>query len=137
VGPEGLDLLERAVAPAMPSLVTSQNPMLDAARFHTQIEFDRAYRAIQSESAYDGKNLLFVSGLNVDISLNNENSFPMTKFVPWAAFARLRDGASILLEQADLFDALSSQPAQSVDRMNLDSAIAAMAELKTIDLSMP
>jgi hypothetical protein len=137
VGPEGLDLLERAVAPAMPSLVTSQNPMLDAARFHTQIEFDRAYRAIQDEPAYDGKNILFVSGLNVDISLNNENSFPMTKFVPWAAFARLRDGTNFLLEQADLFDSLASQSAQSPDRIALDSAIAAMAELKTIDLSTP
>lgn len=32
VGPEGLDLLERAVAPAMPSLVTSQNPVRGSGR---------------------------------------------------------------------------------------------------------
>jgi hypothetical protein len=41
IGPEGLDLLEEALAPAMPTLVTSPHPTLDAARYHTQIEFDR------------------------------------------------------------------------------------------------
>ncbi len=41
IGPEGHDLLEQAIAPAMPTLVTSANPALDAARYHTQIEFDR------------------------------------------------------------------------------------------------
>jgi hypothetical protein len=51
VGPEGHDLLEEAIASEMPTLVTSANPALDAARYHTQIEFDRTYRSIQREPA--------------------------------------------------------------------------------------
>ena len=47
-GPEGHDLLEASLAPAMPTLVTSADPALDAARYHTQVEFDRTYRSIRA-----------------------------------------------------------------------------------------
>jgi len=48
---EGHDILETALMPAMPTLVTSANPALDAARFVTQVEFDRCYRSILRETA--------------------------------------------------------------------------------------
>ncbi|MBV9511619.1 MAG: hypothetical protein JO303_15205 [Caulobacteraceae bacterium] len=134
VGSEGLDLLEEAIAPAMPQLVTSANPMLDAARYHTQIEFDRAYRSLQYEPAYEGKNLLFVSGLNVDVSPREGQLFPLTKFVPWAAYGRLRDGREFLLEQDELHAALTAQPVESADEIAFDSAIRAMAETESIEL---
>jgi hypothetical protein len=50
------DILEMALLPAMPTLVTSANPALDAARFVTQVEFDRCYRSILRETAYRNKN---------------------------------------------------------------------------------
>jgi hypothetical protein len=134
VGPEGYDLLEEALAPAMPALVTSANPALDAARYHTQIEFDRTYRSIQRESAYRDKNLVFVSGLNVDVSPRPGLPFPLTKFVPWAAYARLRDGTRFLLEQDALFDSLSAQPAENADRLSYDLAIDTMAAAEQIEL---
>jgi hypothetical protein len=134
VGPEGHDLLEEAIAPAMPALVTSSNPALDAARYHTQIEFDRTWRAIQREPAYHRKNVLFVSGLNVDVSPRGGMLFPLTKFVPWAAGARLRDGTTFLLEQDALFDALASQSVENADRISFDSAIEAMARAESIEL---
>jgi hypothetical protein len=134
VGPEGLDLLEEAIAPAMPLLVASDNPELDAARYHTQIEFDRTYRSLQREPAYHGKNLLFVSGLNVDVSPRGDLLFPLTKFVPWAAYARLRDGTSFLLEQDALFDLLSAQPVENSDQISFDAAIETMAQQETIEL---
>jgi hypothetical protein len=136
VGPEGHDLLEEAIAPAMPTLVTSPNPALDAARYHTQIEFDRTYRTIPREPAYRGKNVLFVSGLNVDVSPRGGLLFPLTKFVPWAAYAQLRGGTSFLLEQEALFDALAAQPVENPDQISFDAAIQTMAEAEGIELPL-
>jgi hypothetical protein len=136
VGPEGIDLLEEAIAPAMPTLVTSPNPALDAARYHTQLEFDRTYRSIQREPAYQGKNVLFVSGLNVDVSPSAGLLFPLTKFVPWAAYARLRDGTSFLLEQDALHAALAAQPVENADQISFDSAIQTMAAAEGIELPL-
>jgi hypothetical protein len=134
VGPEGLDLLEEAIAPAMPTLVTSPAPALDAARYLTQIEFDRAWRAIQREPAYHDKNVLFVSGLNVDVSPRHGMLFPLTKFVPWAAGARMRNGTYLVLEQLELFETLGSQTADNADQISFDGAIETMARAETIEL---
>jgi hypothetical protein len=136
IGPEGLDLLEAAIAPAMPMLVTSPHPTLDAARYHTQIEFDRTFRTIQREPAYHGKNVLFVSGLNVDVSPQDGLLFPLTKFVPWAAYARLRDGTSFQLEQDALFEALAAQPIENPDQISFDAAIETMAAAPGLELPL-
>lgn len=133
-GLEGQDLLEAELAPAMPALMTSPYPALDAARFITQMEFDRTYRSLQRDTAYRGKNLLFVSGLNIDVSPRPGLPFPLTKFVPWAAYIRLRDQDGYILEQPDLFDSLSRQPVDNPDQMSFDAAIRAMAEAEEIKL---
>jgi hypothetical protein len=135
-GPEGHDLLEAALAPAMPALVTSANPALDAARYHTQVEFDRTYRSLQCEPEYRGKNLLFVAGLNIDVSPPEGMPFPLTKFVPWAAYAQLCDGAATLLEQDALVEALMAQPSTNPDQMSFDAAIAAMADAESVSLPL-
>jgi hypothetical protein len=134
VGPEGEDLLEAGLAPAMPILVTSPTPTLDAARYHTQIEFDRTYRSIQREPAYAGKNVLFVSGINVDVSPDGNLLFPLTKFVPWAAYARLRNGDTFLLEQKPLYDELAAQPVENPDQISFDAVIKTMAEAEGVEL---
>jgi hypothetical protein len=134
IGPEGHDLLEESIAPAMPTIVTSPNPSLDAARYHTQAEFDRTYRTIQREPAYHNKNLLFISGLNIDVSPRAGLLFPLTKFVPWAAYARLRDGTDFLLEQQALFDVLDAQPVENAAQISFDAAIMTMAEAAAIEL---
>lgn len=133
-GPEGDDLLEAALLPVMANLVTSQRPALDAARYHTQSEFDRTYRSIRSEPAYKGKNILFIAGLNVDVSPPQGLPFPLTKFVPWAAYIQLRDGSTRLLEQDAIVEALLAQPATNPDQLSFDAAIRAMAEAETISL---
>jgi hypothetical protein len=134
VGPEGHDQLEEALAPAMPTLVTSANPALDAARYHTQLEFDRTYRTIQREPAYQDKSVLFVSGLNVDVSPTEGLLFPLTKFVPWAAYARLRDGRSFVLEQDALYAALMAQPTENAEVISFDAAIETMAAAEGVEL---
>lgn len=134
--PEEHDLLEVALAPAMPALVTSAHPALDAARFITQVEFDRTYRSILREPAYRNKNLLFISGINVDVSPRQGFAFPLTKFVPWAAYGSLRNGRSFLLEQEELSDVLRRQPADNLDRLSLDESIAVMADADEIRLDV-
>jgi hypothetical protein len=134
-GLEGHDVLEAALGPAMPTLVTSSEPALDAARYHTQLEFDRTYRSILHEPAYRGKNLLFISGLNIDISPPEGLPFPLTKFIPWAAYVRLRDGRSFLLEQDELTETLRAQSLENADRMSFDAAIHKMTEADGVTFS--
>ena len=131
-GPEGHDLLEAALAPVMPNLVTSPRPALDAARYHTQVEFDRTYRSIKGAPEYRGKNLLFVAGLNIDVSPPHGMPFPLTKFVPWAAYAQLRDGATKLLEQNELVEALQKQSSVNPDQISFDAAILAMVDAEGV-----
>ncbi len=133
-GPEGHDLLEASLAPAMPALVTSAHPALDAARYHTQVEFDRTYRSFQGAPVYEGKNLLFIAGLNIDVSPPDGLPFPLTKFVPWAAYWRLRDGRSSLIEQDELVGTLRAQPTDNPDQIAFDEAIAGMAEAEGVSL---
>jgi hypothetical protein len=133
-GPEGHDLLEAALAPVMPTLVTSPRPALDAARYHTQVEFDRTYRSIRSAPEYRGKNLLFVAGLNIDVSPPQGMPFPLTKFVPWAAYAQLRDGSTTLLEQDALVEVLLRQSPVNADQISFDAAILAMAQAEGVGL---
>jgi hypothetical protein len=134
-GLEGHDILEAALGPAMPTLVRSSQPTLDAARYHTQLEFDRTYRSILHEPAYRGKNLLFISGLNIDISPPEGLPFPLTKFILWAAYVRLRDGRSFLLEQGELTDTLRRQSLENADRMSFDAAIHKMTEADGVTFS--
>jgi hypothetical protein len=131
-GPEGHDLLETVLGPVTPALVTSANPALDAARFVTQAEFDRTYRSILREPAFETKNVLFISGVNIDISPREAFPFPFTKFVPWAAYARLRNGRSFLLEQEELVDTLRRMPGENPDCLSFDTAIERMTSAPEI-----
>jgi hypothetical protein len=134
--PEEHDILEMELFPAMPALVTSVNPALDAARFVTQVEFDRCYRSILREPAYTGKNLMFISGVNIDVSPREGFPFPLIKFVPWAAYVSLRDGRKFLLEQAELNEQLRSQSPENPDRLLFDDSIRRMADAEEIRLGV-
>jgi hypothetical protein len=136
-GPEGHDILEAALGPAMPTLVASPHPALDAARYHIQVEFDRTYRSIRREPAYRDKNLLFISGLNIDISPRPGLPFPLTNFVPWAAYGRLRDGRNFHLEQDELTDTLRRQSTDNPDCMSFDTSISAMSEAEGVMIDTP
>ena len=120
----------------MPTLVTSKNPALDAARHTTQVEFDRTYRSILRANCFNGKNLLFISGVNIDISPREAFPFPLIKFVPWAAYASLRDGRQFLLEQAELNELLRRQSTDNPDRLSFDDAIRRMADAEEVRLDV-
>jgi hypothetical protein len=132
------NLLERNLMISMPYVVTARWPMLLAAEISSQAEFYRTYRSILTEPSYSGKNLVFVSGVNIDISPENSEhaSFPLTKFVPWAAFVQKSDGTRYTLEQSELVQILRDQNAVNPDQVNLDESICAMEKLPDVRLEV-
>ena len=134
--PEGRDHLEKNLIDVMPYVVTSKWPALVAAQVNSQVEFDRAFRTIVQEQEYHGKKVLFISGLNVDISPSEGQLFPLTKFVPWAAYSQDVDGSYETWEQAELYDRLMAQSTENPDQVDLESAIATMEEVREIRLQI-
>ena len=124
---EGVHHLEHNLIHYMPQIVTSASPTLTAAEINTQVEFDRTFRTIVKERAYKGKKVLFIAGLNIDISPQPGQRFPLTKNVPWAAYVQDRDGYYFTLEQQELVQTLEQQSADNPDEIDLESAIATMA----------
>ncbi len=126
--PESRDQQELGLISAMPWIVTSPHPLLTAAQINTQAEFDRAFRTAAQAPSFQGKRLLYVSGLNIDISPQVGETFPTTHFVPWAAYLQDRDGRQRILEQPELLMALLAQSEDNPDAVDLETAINVMAE---------
>lgn len=123
---EGTMHLEHNLLESMPWIVTSSNPLLTAAKINTQVEFDRTFRTIVKEKGYQGKNLVYVSGLNIDVSPLETEMFPLTLFVPWAAYIQEKSGRRYTLEQAELDARLMEQSTDNPDQIDLESAIDIM-----------
>jgi CheY-like chemotaxis protein len=126
--PGGQEHLEYNLSHSMPHIVTSTFPALAAAKANTQIEFDRTYRTIIKEQGYQGKNLAFIAGINIDISPLEGQLFPLTKFVPWAAYIQTREGRQDILEQDELVDALHSQSTENDFQIDIENEIRVMTE---------
>ena len=131
---EGAHHLEHNLIHHMPQIVTSNSPQLLAAQITTQIEFDRTFRTIVKEHAYKGKKVLFIAGLNIDISPQSGQLFPLTKFVPWAAYIQDSDGYYFTLEQKELVQTLQQQNAENPDQIDLEHAIRMMASVEEIKI---
>ena len=110
--------------------------MLTAAEINTQYEFDRTYRTIVKAQAYKGKRVLFISGLNIDISPKPEQLFPLTKFVPWAAYVQDRDSFYYTLEQEELVQTLVQQSLDNPDQIDLEKSIQLMAQEAEIEFEI-
>ncbi|MCU7819265.1 MAG: hypothetical protein KZQ57_10480 [gamma proteobacterium symbiont of Lucinoma myriamae] len=131
---EGRDHLEKNLINVMPYVVTSKWPSLTAAQANTQVEFDRAFRTIIQEPTYKNKKILFISGLNVDISPQEGQVFPLTKFIPWAAYVQDEQGNHHTWEQAELFEKLMEQSTENPDQLDLETAIEIMESAQEIYL---
>jgi len=131
---EGAHHLEHNLIDYMPQIVTSSSPQLLAAQITTQIEFDRTFRTIVKEQAYKGKKVLFIAGLNIDISPQADQLFPLTKFVPWAAYIQDSDGYYFTLEQEELVQTLQQQNDDNPDQIDLEDAIRMMASAEEIKI---
>lgn len=132
---EGHHHLENNLIGAMPWIVTSPAPSLVAAQVNSQAEFDRTFRTIVKAQEYQGKRLLFISCLNIDISPKEGQMFPLTKCVPWAAYIQDRDGSSLTHEQSEIIDLLMQQSTENPDQIDLEAAIQQMIEAPEIKIT--
>ena len=107
----------------MPWIVSSKFPLLTAAQANTQAEFDRTYRTMVNNQEYNGKRVVFISGLNIDISPHETQEFPSTTFVPWAAFVHEKNGHYTVLEQEDIVNRLFEQSESNQNEVDLEAAI--------------
>lgn len=134
-------LLERNLIEFMPLIVTHKSPPMKAAKVNIQMEFARTVESIRRGTEYNGKNLLYIAGLNVDIS-TYENFPPTTYFVPWAAHIQLRDACPISggmhpLEQEELFNRLIEQDKVNPDQVDLKEQIGRMMVSPRFDIRTP
>ena len=82
------------------------------------------------------KKVLFISGLNIDISPQTGQLFPLTKFIPWAASLLEQDGSSSTLEQAELVQILEQQSTDNPNQIDLEAAIQVMTEAEEIKVEL-
>jgi len=128
--------VNRNLISSMPDILSSKHPELTAAQVNTQVEFDRTFRSIITEEAYQGKNLLFISGIHIDISPKEGQIFPLTKFVPWAAYIQKETGESHTLEQDEIYSALASQSTDNPHKIDLTEVIGSMKKEAEISIQV-
>lgn len=128
--------LERNLLAPMPWILTAPHPLLTAACANTQAEFDRTYRSLALSPAMHGKNLLFLAGVNIDISPLEGEDFPLTKFAPWAAFLQRADGSRELLEQDEVLERLGAHSTDNPAQLALDRAIEVMTQRNEVNVRL-
>lgn len=126
--------LERNLMPSMPWIVSSPSPLLAAAQANSRAEFDRVFRTLVKEPGYQSKNLVFISGINIDISPKPGQAYPLTLFAPWAAYIQNRQGEAYTLEPDQISERLLAQSAENPDEVSLDHAIQKMGEARELGL---
>lgn len=129
-------LLNRNLIDAMPDIISSRFPALAAAKVNAQMEFDRTYRTILKEKAYRNKKVIFISGIHIDVSPQPGQLFPLTKFVPWAAYIQHENGQGYTLEQQEIYYALMDQSAENPHKVDLTEAIHQMEKEPEIRLQV-
>mgnify|MGYP000102945740 CR=1 FL=1 len=80
--------------------------------------------------------MLFISCLNIDISPQEGQVFPLTKCVPWSAYIQSRDGTSRSLEQSEIIDLLMQQSTENPNQIDLEIAIQQMIDAPEIKISL-
>ena len=133
-------LLEKNLIEFMPTIVTSPNPALRSAKINIQLEFVRTMNSIRRGGEYAGKNLLYVAGLNIDISEQEEQP-ATTYFVPWAAHIQLKDGTPAEyehpVEQDHLHELLMGQDSVNSEQVDLKAQISRMLAAPRFDIRAP
>lgn len=102
-----------------------------------QADFDRAYRLITQDPNYNGRNLLYISGLHVDISPEASQQYVLTKFLPWAAYIQLKNGEKYILEQEKLIKIMDDCSIENPNQLDFDEVINLMEDAVPITLNLP
>lgn len=131
-------LLERNLMEFMPDIVSAKYPALRAAKTNIQLEFARVVESIRRSEHYKNRNLLYVAGLNIDIS--EAKGMPvMNYFVPWAAHVQLKDGTpseyTHPMEQDKLFQTLMAQSSENPDQIDLKENIRQISNRPILNIT--
>jgi len=130
-------LLERNLIEFMPDIVSARFPPLRAAKTNIQLEFARVVESIRRSDDYKGRTLLYIAGLNIDISENEELPV-MNYFVPWAAHVQLKDGTPAKythpIEQDALYAKLMEQSPENPDQIDLKENIRRILKSPRLDI---
>jgi len=129
--------IDHSLLTVMPQIVTSASPVLTAAIVNSMVEFDSTFRTIAKTNAYQSQKVLLVSGVNIDISPENDQTVPITKFAPWAAYYKDEHGVGQVWEQAELVERLRAQPLENPEQIDLEAAIATMQNACDVDIQWP
>lgn len=127
-------LINRNLIAAMPEIIVSKHAALSAAKVNAQFEFDRTFRSIVKEKAYRGKKVVFISGIHIDISPQEGQLFPLTKFIPWAGYIQNENGEGYTLEQQEIYTVLKEQSTVNPHKIDLTKAIHNMESEPEIHL---
>ncbi len=71
-----------------------------------------------------------------DISPENNDDIPLTKFVPWAAYLQQADGKTEILEQDEVFDRLCAQSTTNPSQLNLEQSIETFAKHREVTVRL-
>ena len=93
---------------------------------------ERACRDDIKGGAYRGKWGVYSACTVSGISPQPGRLFPLSKFVPWAAYIQQADGTHYTLEQDELYKLLDMQSPDNPDQVDLESAIRSMSQAKEI-----
>lgn len=134
-------VIERNLLEFMPVIVTHKCPTLKAAKVNVQMEFARTLESIHLGSDYQGKNLLYISGLNIDIAAYKDAP-ETTYFVPWAAYVQFKDVCpeeeyTHPIEQVQLYKKLMEQSTVNPDQVNIKGEIDRMLESPRYEIHTP
>ncbi len=130
-------LLERNLIEFMPDIVSATHPPLRAAKTNIQLEFARVVESIRRSEDYKNRNLLYIAGLNIDIS-ESENLPVMNYFVPWAAHVQLKDGPhekyTHPIEQEALYAKLMEMSPENIDQTDLKKGIGQIIKAPRLNI---
>jgi len=101
------------------------------------VEFDSTFRTIVTTNAYQSQKVLLVSGVNIDISPENDQTVPFTMFAPWAAYYKNERGEGHVWEQDELVERLWAQPVDNPEQIDLESAVTTMQNAQDVDIRWP
>ncbi len=131
--------LERHLIEFMPDIVSAKYPSLRAAKTTVQLEFARVVQSIRSGDEYNGRNLLYIAGLNIDIP-EYDGYPPHNYFIPWAAHVQLAGGTpeeySHPIEQEALYEKLMAQDSVNPDQLDLKENIKTILKAPRLDIKV-
>ncbi len=118
---KGSGILEKNLAGKMQQILKSREPMLAAAIVHSRAEFKRTMQSIREEPEFKSRKVFFISGINIDISPKKGQSFPLTSFVPLAAYFKASE--ETIFTQKEICGMLNRQQEKNPFRIDIEKFV--------------